>query len=61
MQFTYALPVHIDQGGHLCMDLHTGAHFKMWKVTVLPITQIVIDAVNKLGKRYGQVGLKFGN
>jgi hypothetical protein len=57
----YLRPIHIDQGGHLCMDLHTGARFKTRKVTVLPITQVVIDAVNKLGKRYGQVGLKFDN
>jgi hypothetical protein len=61
MQFTYALFTLIKVDICVWSDLHTSARFKTRKVTVLLITQDVIDAVNKLGKQYGQVGLKFNN
>ena len=57
----YLRPVSADQGGHVCMDLHTGARFTTHKVTVLPVTEVVIKAVNALGKKQGKKGLKFEN
>jgi hypothetical protein len=55
----YLRPVQIDQGGHMCMDIHTGYRFQTHKVMVLPMTQVIINAVNALGRRQGMQGLKF--
>jgi Reverse transcriptase (RNA-dependent DNA polymerase) len=55
----YLRPARNEQGGHECMDLHSGALIQPGTVKVLPMTQVVIDKVNALGEAQGFTSLKF--
>lgn len=49
----------IPQGGHYTMNLHTGKVLTSSKVTIYPMTQVVIGAVEKMAKSQGMKPLRF--
>ena len=57
----YLRPLNNIQGGHEVMDLNTGKVITRRKVTEIPITRLVIKAVEAMAKREGFKSLKFKN
>ena len=57
----YLRPLSNIQGGHEVMDLHTGKVITRRKVTEIPITKLVIKAVEQMAKTQGFQSLKFKN
>ena len=57
----YLRPVTNIQGGHEILDLNTGKVITRRKVTEIPITKLVIQAVEDMAKREGFKSLKFKN
>jgi len=59
MECIYLGPVRNKQGGHKLMDLSTGKMITRRRVKELPMTDIVIRAVEQMAKREGLTTLKF--
>ena len=57
----YLRPNNNRQGGHQLMDLNTGQLITRSRATEIPVTNIVIDAVNAMGTKQGFKSLKFRN
>ena len=55
----YLRPCNNLQGGHELMDLNSGRVITRRKVIEIPITEIVIKAVNEMGERQDFKSLKF--
>jgi hypothetical protein len=54
----YLRPLSNIQGGHELMNLATGKTITRRKVTVVPMTQAVIDTVERMASQQGMKGLK---
>ena len=57
----YLRPVLSIQGGHEIMDLHSGETITRARVTEIPVTPVVIKAVEDMAYRQGFKSLKFKN
>ena len=50
-----------EQGGHELYDLNSNRVITRTTVTVIPVTQVIIDTINSIGKSHGITSLKFSN
>ena len=57
----YLCPNNNSQGGHEAMDLNTGCVIMCGKVTRIPVTDVVIKAVEAMAHKQGFKNLKFKN
>ena len=57
----YLRPCNNLQGGHKLMDLNSRRVVTWYKVTEIPVTELIVQAVEKLAKNEGFKGIKFTN
>ena len=57
----YLRPNDNDQGGHILMDLTTGALITRGRITAVPMTTTVKEKVEAMAKQQGITNMKFTN